>query len=90
MTNANDEADAPPVPPAFRQQWNELVETAPKMIAAHAEYERLRLQCRGLVIALLRAGVPRRYLVDKPFSPALLSRIRNREGLPHERQRRTP
>lgn len=78
----------PEIPAAVRAQWDELVETAAQMVAAHDEYEKKRLRCHELVIELLRAGVRRRELEGVPFSPALLSRIRKREGLPMERRRR--
>jgi hypothetical protein len=84
-TTPAEDAD---VPAALRPQWDELVETAPQMVAAHAEYERYRLRCRELVVELLRGGVRRRVLEGVPFSPALLSRIRQREHIPTERRRR--
>jgi hypothetical protein len=84
-TTPPEDAD---VPAALRPQWDELVETAPQMVAAHDEYERSASDATSWSSSCSGAGVRRRELEGVPFSPALLSRIRKREHIPTERRRR--
>jgi hypothetical protein len=48
---------------------------------AEEEVDAASASCRDLVVSLLRAGIPRRELVNYPFSSAWLTRIQQEEGL---------
>jgi hypothetical protein len=56
---------------------------------ALAEAERASAAARVIVVALLRAGYPRKELVDRPFSSAWLTRIQAEEGLSKPRTRKS-
>lgn len=48
---------------------------------ARQQMDEAGAECRALVVELLRAGVPRGELVDRPFSSAWLTRIQREERL---------
>lgn len=71
----------PDVPDDLREAWEELLRITDERERAADELERTSKRARELVVELLRGGVRRQDLVDRPFSSAGLTKIQEAEGL---------
>jgi hypothetical protein len=71
----------PVIPPDLVDTWDELLTAAERRESAEESLAQESARCRELVVKLLRGGVARADLVDRPFSSAMLTKIQQAEGL---------
>jgi hypothetical protein len=75
-------------PDDIEQAEKALDEAVADRVRAGQAYRDASLRCRTLVVQLLRMGVRRQDLVDRPFTGRALTTIQQEEGL-IRRHRRT-
>lgn len=69
------------ISPEIARQLALLDKAAARRTRALVDAEEAGAEARALVVTLLRAGYPRKNLVNRPFSSAWLTRIQEEEGL---------
>ena len=80
--------DTPNIPPELRDKWDELMLATRDREDAEAMKADASARARPLVVELLRGGVRRQDLVDRPFSSAELSNIQREYGVSTRRPQR--
>jgi hypothetical protein len=74
--------DEPEIPVSLRATWDQLNRRAiPALRAADEAQRQAATEVQRLIVSLLRGGLRRELLVNRPYSSAWLTRIQRANGL---------